>query len=189
MADSTIGLPADGPGKKIDAESLTVAATTVHRERMQLAGAADVEIAVVKNTDPSATDHALVVRDAAPISPKVDYASSTDLAIGGSIDLDGSTITSGATGKLLRVIVGASIPAKWIIKTRDGAVEVTYACIFTSGVTGGNPSMEWEPRSKDMVTLAGAGVDENFRVTVINLGQTATAVGDVHATIEWDEVT
>lgn len=188
MADSSIGLPADGPGKKLDTESLLVSAVLVQRERMQIAGASALEISRVLNTDPAGTDYGLVVRLAPPVSVMSDYVTSSALAAGASVDLDGTTIAGSSTGKLLQVTVGSSVPCKWEIKTRDGAVLVTQAVIFTSGITGGRPTIRWTPKSKEGITLAGAGVDENFRVTATNLGTKAIEAADVHATIEWDEV-
>ena len=38
MSDQTIGLPVDGPGKKLDTEELVVSTVTVQRERPRLAG-------------------------------------------------------------------------------------------------------------------------------------------------------
>ena len=61
MADGTIAVT-EGAGKNLDTEQLTVAATTVQRERVQVAGAADVAIAAVKNADPT-TEYGLVTRN------------------------------------------------------------------------------------------------------------------------------
>jgi hypothetical protein len=188
MADQTIGLPVDGVGKKLDTEELLVSAITVQRERNQIAGALAAEIAAVLDTDPAGTDFGLVVRSAPPISPSVDYVTSAALAAGANTDLDATTIAAATTGKLMRVDVGSSVPCKWVIKTRDGAVEVIKNVLYTSGLTGGRPTATYLPTNKDGVTLAGAGVDENFRVTVTNLGTQALEAADVHTTIEWDEV-
>lgn len=54
--------------KKLDSESLTVGSNTVERERVQISGAADTEIARVKNSEPASTDHGLVVREVQPTS-------------------------------------------------------------------------------------------------------------------------
>ncbi len=189
MADDFIRIPVDGIGKRVDTESLTVNALEVHRERDQIAGAGALEIAEVLNTDPTGTDYALAVRQTPPESFTVDYVTSSSLAAGASVDLDATTISAASTGKLMQVLVGSSIPCRWDIKTRDGAVEVVKAVLFTSGITGGIPSDKYRPESKEGITLAGAGVDENFRVTVTNLGTVAVIeAADVHATIEWDEV-
>ncbi len=188
MADAFIGLPVDGIGKKLDTEQLTIGMNTVQRERNQIAGALALEIAAVLATDPAGADFGLVVRQAPPVSPSVDYVTSSALAAGASTDLDATTISAASTGKLMRVDVGSSVPCKWEVKTRDGAVEVIKAVLYTSGLSGGNASRAYVPQSKDGVTLAGAGVDENFRVTVTNLGTQALEAADVHATIEWDEI-
>lgn len=44
MADDIIQLPADGTGKKVDNESLTVGANTVYRQRMRIAGLAATDL-------------------------------------------------------------------------------------------------------------------------------------------------
>ncbi len=188
MSDQFIGLPVDGPGKKLDTEELTVGANTVQRERNQLAGVGDDEVARIKDTEALGTDHGLVTREAPPVSPNTDYVTSSDLAIGSSVDLDAATIAAATTGKLMSVEVGSTVACMWEIKTRNGGVEVTRAVVFTSGLTGGRPSRKFTPPHKDYITLAGAGVDENFRVTVTNLGNQVLEAADVHATILWDEV-
>lgn len=66
MANSIIQLPTDGSGKKLDTEELTIGAHDVHRERHQVAGAAEDDLAVVVDAEPAADDHALVVRQAIP---------------------------------------------------------------------------------------------------------------------------
>ena len=65
MADALLKLPDDSAntGKQLDTTSLTVAAQTVHRERMTVAGATDVALAAVLNAAPT-TDYGLVVRQA-----------------------------------------------------------------------------------------------------------------------------
>ena len=53
MANGYLGFQNPGTeNKKIDTEELTVGGQTVQRERIQIAGAADVDIALVKNTVP-----------------------------------------------------------------------------------------------------------------------------------------
>jgi hypothetical protein len=87
MADGNIGI--DEPGtidKRVDTEELTVAATTVQRERMQIAGATDVGIAIVVNADPGSTDYALVVRDIGPSSHARNDAFANAQAMGGELD-------------------------------------------------------------------------------------------------------
>lgn len=63
MSDSNI--PVQDPGtisSRLDAESLTVGIVTVKRERLQIAGVADIEIARVKAVQPANADQGLVVR-------------------------------------------------------------------------------------------------------------------------------
>jgi len=50
MADSYTQVPPDSTGDKIDTEQLTVSAQTVERQRIQVAGTADVDIAPVDGT-------------------------------------------------------------------------------------------------------------------------------------------
>lgn len=185
MADAFIQLPTDGSGKRLDAESLTVAAALVHRERMQIAGDTDVGIAKVLNTDPAATDYALVARLAALKSPATSVLTSAALAAGASVDLDGATIPAATTGKLLAATLASSVACKWIIKTRDGAVLVTIDTVFSGGLPH-KPVFTWFTPNMDFATLAGAGVDENFRVTVTNLDDSRPA--DVYATLFWNEL-
>lgn len=62
MADAFIQLASDGSGKKVDNESLTVAGQTVYRQRTQVSGAGDVQIAAVVNAAPT-TEYGLVTRN------------------------------------------------------------------------------------------------------------------------------
>lgn len=183
MADSIIQLPADGVGKKLDTEQLTVGANTVERERDQIAGKADVEIAEVK-TEALAAHHGLVVRPVDIVSPIRDALSSASLAVSASVDLDGTTIGAAKTGKLVAVDVASTVPCRWDIKSRDGAVLLTFATLTTSAQ---QLTHRWQSPDKRFTTLLGNGVDENFRVTVTNLGWPG-ATADVYATIYWDEV-
>jgi hypothetical protein len=186
VANSFIGLPTDGAGKKLDTEQLTVGANTVERERMQIVGATATEIARVDDTDPLGTDFALLVRPAAAILPHTDYTFSSALAAGASATLDSNVVPSGKTGKLLQLVVSSSAAAVWVVKSRDGGVESIRATLYTSGVTGGRPTIFWRASHKDAITRTGDGVDTTFRVTVTNLD--AKLPADVHVTFEWDEV-
>ena len=185
MPDAYIQLPVDSVGKKVDVESLVVGAETVHRERDQIAGKAATEIAEVKNTDPAATLHGIVTRPLNVVGPVRDVLTSAALAAGASVNLDGTTVAAGKTGKLMYVLVSSSVACKWVVKSRDGAVELNFAVMFTGGLVN-KPSDEWAPIDKRFTTLLGNGVDENFRVTVTNLD--AENAGDVYATLLWDEV-
>lgn len=185
MADSFVRIPLDDIGKRLDTEELTVNALQVHRERHQIAGALDTEIVTVRDTDPASADFGMVVRSVPPVSPRTDFVTSSSLAPDASVNLDATAISAATTGKLLQLLVSSSAPCKWEFKTRDGAVEVLRFVIFTSGITG-ESSKEIRPSNKEAYTLAHIGGDENFRVTVTNLGQILSA--DVYTTFEWDEV-
>lgn len=63
MANSFLGFQnPTTTDKKLDTEELTVGANTVHRERVQIAGAAAAEISDVTNSTPGASDYGLVTR-------------------------------------------------------------------------------------------------------------------------------
>ena len=179
-----VRLPPDGTGKRLDSDSLTIDSNLVHRERMRVAGELEAELAVVNLTDPAALAPALVVRLAPPDSPAFSRLTSASLAAGASVDLDAATIPAATTGKLMAVSVASSVACKWEIKTRDGAVLVEVDTLVTS--VPGTPSLMWHTPHKDFVTLAGAGVDENFRINVTNLDDNLAA--DVYATLYWDEI-
>lgn len=185
MADAYVQLPADGAGKRFDSESLTVDGVLVYRGRNQVVGTGETDIAAVLGSDPGVSAVGLVTRTVGVEQPVVDALSSSSLAAGASIDLDGTTIANLATGKLMAVSVGSSAACKWVIKTRNGGVEVEKGTIYTGGLCGG-PSGCFQPPDKNFITLAGSGVDENFRVTVTNLDYENAA--DVKATIFWDEI-
>lgn len=63
MANSSIAINEPGTvTKRADTEQLTVAAVVVERERVQIAGATDVQIVGVLNANPAGTEYALLVR-------------------------------------------------------------------------------------------------------------------------------
>lgn len=160
MADASINLAIpQTSGQKLDAESVVRGAVTYYRER----------------------DTVLVAA-----YPVRDVLSSASLLAGSSVDLDGTTIAASKTGKLISAWLSSSVACKWVIKTRDGAIELSMGVAFTSGISGCCPSLLWEPPDKGFCLLAGNGVDENFRVTATNLDGDNAA--DVYATIYWDEV-
>lgn len=186
MSNSFIGLPPDSTGKKLDAEQLVVSATTVQRERLQLAGILADQIAAILNSDPAGDSYGLIVRPITIISPATSIMSATDLAAGVSAVLDGAIIPAAKIGKLVQVTVASTVACKWSIQTRNGATVVSVDTIMTSGLSGGKPSEVWRAPSKDYAQLVGAGVDENFRVTVTNLDGRNAA--NVYSTLYWDEV-
>lgn len=116
--------------------------------------------------------------------PVRDSLSSSALAAGASVDLNGTAIASGKTGKLRRVILASTAGlVKWIIKLRDGATETNVGVAFTSQQ---EPTFAWESPQDSEDNLPYGDGNENFRVTATNLDQENGA--DVYATIYWAEV-
>jgi len=178
MADGTIGIDETNLDKLLDTEVLTVNAQTVHRERIRLAGALDTDLVKVQ-------DEALNVSLDIPKVVGLTAGSALALAAGSNVNIDGSTLPAGITGKLMQVDISGSLAAKWEIVKRDGGVEVTVSVLYTSGLAG-KASEIWKPPNKDYGQQAGDGVDTNFRVKVTNLDDNRTA--DFYATMYWDEV-
>lgn len=71
MSDTFTELYPSKGGDKIDQEGVTVGGVPVKRQRIQIAGAADVEIARVKNVGPSLTDYGVVTRPIPSSTPAV----------------------------------------------------------------------------------------------------------------------
>ena len=113
------------------------------------------------------------------------HATSAALAPGASVDLDSSQVSSGTTGKLMGLWVGATAPLKVEVKTVLNAAEsVVLATAFSSA----GQMAKLPLPSKDHITQAHsvtAGFD-GFRVTITNLDTGAAGV-DVYATFFWDE--
>ena len=183
MADGYIQVPPDSTGKRLDAESLTVSGLTVHRERDQISGRADTEIADVRNSDPALSDHGLVTRAIDVVEPITDTLSSSSLSAGSSVDLNGTLIASGKIGKVMGLSVASTVPCKWELKKVDGASEITLAWIVTSP---SNLTESHRPPSKEFMKQAHVSGDERFRITVTNLDGRNAA--NVYATLCWDQV-
>lgn len=166
MADDFIRLPADGSGKRVDAESLTVSAQTVYRERDQIAGKAALEIADVKNSDPDAAHYGLVVR-LIPGTGAIHLGKSVDSAVGAS-DVgvaalferkDVLATLTPADGDYVRARVD-SVGAQWV---RDAGL----AALISAGALA--------VRDEDLLDLLD---------TVIDSGKVQTADADVLAALE-----
>lgn len=187
MGDQTITLPDDSAevGKKLDTEQLTVSGTTVQRERHQIAGDSDTDIAIVTPTDPGPTEHGLVVRPAGPLSIQSSAASSTATAAGSSDDLDSTQIGSGKTGKLMQVVVSSTVAFKAVLSTVLNGSATPFMTLVGSPVHG---PVIYEPPSKETYTVTEdvAGGLDGFRVEFTNLDTSEAADG--YATFVWDEV-
>lgn len=117
-------------------------------------------------------------------SPTVAHDSGLAVAAGSSADLDSAQITSSLTGKLVALLVSASVPTKAELKTVLNGSE--SAVLMTMFSKAGQNAMIVLP-NKDFVTQihsATAGFD-GFRVTVTNLDNENAA--DLYATFFYDE--
>jgi hypothetical protein len=117
-------------------------------------------------------------------SPQRSYATAVAVAAGGSSDLDSDQISSGLTGKLVALILGASVAVKWELKTvSNGVPSSTLAVFFT---LPGDDGVKVMP-DKGFFTVAedaGAGFD-GFRVTGTNLDTSQAA--DIYGSFLYDE--
>lgn len=178
MPDGVIQVPLDDVGKRV---ATWITPDGDHQEVIVLGGSGNGEHAFVLAADPAAGAFALPVRQAPPIDPKFERQTSIALAVGATATLDFATIPVATTGELMAVLVSSTALMKFEVQTRDGAVIISVATLFSSAA---EPSFEWQPKHKKTVTLAGAGVDENFRVVVTNLDNQPA---DAYVTAEWDE--
>jgi len=117
-------------------------------------------------------------------NPTTAFATSSALADGGITDLDSSQIGSGLTGKLVAILLTASVPVKGELKTVLNGIE--SAVILVMFARAGESALLYLP-NKDFVTQAEdvtAGLD-GFRLSVTNLDNENAA--DVYATFFYDE--
>ncbi len=117
-------------------------------------------------------------------SPMTSFAMSSSLADGGITDLDSSQIGSGLTGKLVAVLLTASVPVKGELKTVLNGIESSVILVMFAMA---GESVLLSLPNKDFVTQAEdvtAGLD-GFRLSVTNLDNENAA--DVYATFFYDE--
>jgi hypothetical protein len=104
------------------------------------------------------------------------------VAAGGQATLDSNQISSGKTGKLLEVIVAASVPFKVVLQTVLNGV-ATNRVIWFSQIGG----WDWVTPAKNLIQVtesATAGFD-GFRVVITNLDPNRAA--DLFCTFAHDE--
>lgn len=117
-------------------------------------------------------------------TPTVTAVVGAALVAGGSTDLDSAQISSGLTGKLVAMLMTASVPLKGELKTVLNGVESGVLMTFFSRA---GESLPLTLPNKDFFTQvedATAGLD-GFRVTITNLDTSQPA--DVYLTIFYDE--
>lgn len=126
MADDFTILPTDAgnTGDKVDTTTLTVAAQTVVRQRVQLAGGAATELADVKAARPAIAGVGLVTREA----PRVDgwsvtHAPAAATQATASKAAGGAGVRHVCTGVSVTIAGGAAAPTAALITVhlRDGA--------------------------------------------------------------------
>ena len=117
-------------------------------------------------------------------TPTTAFATSAALVPDTPSDLDSAQISSGLTGKLVAILMNASVPVKGELKTVLNGVESSI--ILTMFARAGENAMLLMP-NKDFVTQvedATAGFD-GFRLTVTNLDNENAA--DVYTTFFVDQ--
>jgi len=174
MSDAFIRVPPQSTGEKVDVEQLTVGGNVVDRQRIQVTGATPLDIARVTASEGLSTSLSV-------LSANRTHATSATLAAGGQVDVDATQITSGLTGKLIQLVLTASVPFKAELKT------VTNGVASGALVTWIDRHVDFTAASKKFLTVAenaGAGID-TFRITFTNLDTSEAA--DVYATFFYDE--
>lgn len=117
----------------------------------------------------------------APTLPKFSTKTSSALGAGSSVDLT-HYVTSGKTGQLMGIDVGATVPLKVIINTELTASKTTRVVLFTQPFV----TYQWRAPFKTFITQASADSTSGFSVTIKNLD--AAVAADVYSTGFWDEV-
>ena len=174
MPASFIRVPPDSTGKKVASFELVVGPDTVQRQQVIPSGVGATDVGRVTASEGTTTSLAV-------LSANRTHATSATLAAGGQVDVDATQITSGLTGKLIQLVLTASIPFKAELKT------VTNGVASGALVTWIDRHVDFTVASKKFLTVAenaGVGID-TFRITFTNL-DTAEAA-DVYATFFYDE--
>lgn len=117
-------------------------------------------------------------------TPKTTAATEAVLAAGGTTDLDSTQIGSGLTGKLVGMLMTASVPLKGELKTVLNGVESAVLLTFFSRAGESVPLIMPNKDFFTQVEDATAGLD-GFRVTITNLDTSQAA--DVYLTYFYDE--
>ena len=162
MSDSNIGInePAS-PNKLLDSE---LVGGTVHRERVEIGGAALVEIARVKNADPAGTDYALVTRNL-PSGTQPVSAASLPLPTGAAT---AAIQTDGTQKSIVRGGAKGSTTAADVTSTAEGADHNAVDVQIYHGGTTKDPTAIRALTASDIVTANG-DVDHDAANTLKNI--------------------
>jgi hypothetical protein len=128
----------------------------------------------VGTTQSYASGEALLVREADPVVPKIEYYV-LSINAASTANFNSSNITGGKTGRLNQIIVSSGNPSKIEVQLIDGGTN-TIATMFT---TPSDLTLIWSP-PVGFVTI---GSGSNWRVSVTNRGYN----GDFYVTFIWDE--
>ncbi len=132
----------------------------------------------VRLTDGSA---AYSAGSTAPTSPQVSTQTSAALGAGASATLN-HYVTSGKTGRLAGVDVGATVPCKVVVSTVVTGTPTTRFILFTKPFE----VYQWRSPYPTYITRASADATSGFRAVVTNLD--ASVAADVYSTAYFDEV-
>lgn len=173
MANGTVGI--DEPAaidKRMDTEELTVAATTVQRERVQVAGATDVGIAVVTDGNPAATDYGLVTRPITETAAGALFAKITDGTDTALVSASGelsvippATTNAGATAKTADYDTGAGTDTVTMV-----GVALPGAGGAVAGGTATNPIRVDPTGTTTQPVTANAGTNLNTSLLALESG-------------------
>lgn len=153
MADNVDVTP--GTGATIATDDVS----TVHYQRIKLVdGTLDSTTAIPGSAE------GLKVEADVPTNPVLDYASSTALNAGGTVNLDSG---ERASKKLRAVEVFCSVPFKAALHTVDNSVESTNPKGIGGSLSDG--SWRWITPSRDYVATGTTAGTDAFRVKVTSL--------------------
>ena len=182
MADGIVQIqePAS-PTKKLDTTELIVGANTVERERMVVAGATDVALAVVGNATPGASDYGLVVREV--VQP----------VVGGGVEATAQrvTIASDSTGVLSVDDNGASLTVdNPTISVVGGGAEATAQRVTLASDSTGVLTVKQATAANLNATVVGTGTlaVQDSQVIADNAGFTDGTSKVLMAGYAYDEV-
>lgn len=195
MADSYIQLPADSTGKKLDTENLTVSAQSVHRERIQIAGATDTAIAPVSAADGLTvnlgTNNDVVLGSEAGEGAALP---STFVVVAGDDGTDTHPLQVNATGDLKVTLDSESVT----IVDGGGAITVDNGGTFAVQVDAALPAGSNNIGDVDVLTLPGTAAEAAAlpSVFVVVAGDDGTdthplqmnAAGDLKVTLDSETV-
>ncbi len=145
-------------------------------QRVKIGEGADDFYSDVHSGNPLSTELGLT-------TPTTAHDSSLALAAGSPADLDSAQVPSGLTGKLVAILMSASVPLKGELKTVLNGVEgPVLMTMFSRAGQNGVLSLP----NKSFVTQAESvtGGFDGFRLTVTNLDNESAA--DVYATFFYD---